>query len=66
MRPGEDELIGQLRGDLISALGTVADDAATQDRARALFADYEKNRDSVDRNLGPGFGGDSFAYRWYG
>ena len=53
VRPGEDELIGQLRGDLISALGTVADDAATQDRARALFADYEHNRDSVDRNLLP-------------
>ena len=53
MRPGEDELIGQLRGDLISALGTVADDAATQDRARALFADYEHNRDSVDHNLLP-------------
>ena len=53
MRPGEDELSSQLRGDLIRALGTVADDPVTQDRARALFAAYEKNPDSVDRNLIP-------------
>jgi puromycin-sensitive aminopeptidase len=53
VRPGEGELESQLRGDLIGALGTVADDAATQDRARLLFADYEKNRESVDRNVIP-------------
>ncbi|MGZ8530036.1 MAG: M1 family metallopeptidase [Candidatus Binatia bacterium] len=49
----EGELESQLRGDLIGALGTVADDAAAQDRARLLFADYEKNRESVDRNVIP-------------
>ncbi|MGZ8518859.1 MAG: M1 family metallopeptidase [Candidatus Binatia bacterium] len=53
VRPGEGELESQLRGDLIGALGTVADDAAAQDRARLLFADYEKNRESVDRNVIP-------------
>jgi puromycin-sensitive aminopeptidase len=49
----EGELESQLRGDLIGALGTVADDAAAQDRARLLFADYEKNRESGDRNVIP-------------
>ena len=53
VRPGEDELSSQLRGDLIRALGTVADDSVTQDRARALLAAYEKNPDAVDRNLTP-------------
>ena len=43
----------QLRGDLIRALGTVAEDPVTQDRARALFAAYEKTPDSVDRNSIP-------------
>jgi puromycin-sensitive aminopeptidase len=50
---GESELASQLRGDLIGALGTVADDKTTQERARELFAGYEKNPDSVDRNLLP-------------
>jgi len=53
VRPGESELEGQLRGDLIGALGIVANDGATQDRARALFGDYQKNRESVDRNVIP-------------
>ena len=53
VRPGEGELESQLRGDLIGALGILANDAATQDRARVLFADYEKNSESVDRNVIP-------------
>ncbi len=53
VRPGEDELSSQLRGDLIRALGTVAEDPVTQGRARALFAAYEKTPDSVDRNSIP-------------
>lgn len=53
VRPGEGELDSQLRGDLIGALGILANDPATQDRARILFADYEKNSDSVDRNVVP-------------
>ena len=53
VRPGEGELESQLRGDLIGALGILANDAATQDYARVLFADYEKNSESVDRNVIP-------------
>jgi puromycin-sensitive aminopeptidase len=53
VKSGESELTSQLRGDLIGALGTVAADQATQERARELFVAYEKNTDSVDRNLIP-------------
>jgi puromycin-sensitive aminopeptidase len=37
--PGESELTGQLRGDLLRALGTVGDDAKVQARAAELFAE---------------------------
>jgi len=53
VKTGESDLTSQLRGDLIGALGTVADDKPTQERARELFAAYEKNGDAVDRNLIP-------------
>ncbi|MBM2803998.1 MAG: putative aminopeptidase [Deltaproteobacteria bacterium] len=53
VKAGESELASQLRGDLIGALGTLADDKPTQARARALFAAYETNADVVDRNLIP-------------
>lgn len=52
-KKGESELESQLRGDLIAALGTVAQDKACQARARELYAQYEKSPDSVDRNLVP-------------
>ena len=52
-RAGEAELEGQLRGDLIAALGTLGDDKGCQERARALFADYEKYSNAVDRNVVP-------------
>lgn len=52
-RANESELESQLRGDLIGALGTVANDTATQDRARVLFANYEKDSGAVDRNVVP-------------
>jgi puromycin-sensitive aminopeptidase len=52
-KPGESELTSQLRGDLIGALGTVANDRACQERARKLFTQYENSPDSVDRNLIP-------------
>jgi len=51
--PGEPELESQLRGDLIGALGILANDTAAQDRARILYADYEKDIESVDRNVIP-------------
>ncbi len=37
-RPGEDELMGQLRGDLLRALGTLGNDKATQTKAAEVFA----------------------------
>jgi puromycin-sensitive aminopeptidase len=53
VQKGESELVSQLRGDLIGALGTLAEDQETQKRARQLFAAYENHADSVDRNLIP-------------
>jgi puromycin-sensitive aminopeptidase len=52
-KKGESELASQLRGDLIGALGTVADDQACRERAKQLFRQYENSPDSVDRNLIP-------------
>ncbi|HEU4343354.1 MAG TPA: M1 family metallopeptidase, partial [Candidatus Binatia bacterium] len=52
-REGESELQSQLRGDLIAALGILGEDRACQERARRCYADYEKNANSVDRNLVP-------------
>jgi puromycin-sensitive aminopeptidase len=43
---GESELTGQLRGDLLRALGTVGDDANVQARAAELFANS-----SLDANV---------------
>jgi puromycin-sensitive aminopeptidase len=39
-QPGESELTGQLRGDLLRALGTVGDDTNIQARAAELFAGH--------------------------
>ena len=52
-RQGESDLESQLRGDLINALGTLGDDKCCQERARELFALYEKSPDIVERNLIP-------------
>jgi puromycin-sensitive aminopeptidase len=52
-REGEPALISQLRGDLIGALGAVAEDKQCQERARELYAQYEKDSDSVEPNLVP-------------
>jgi puromycin-sensitive aminopeptidase len=52
-RKGESELVSQLRGDLIGALGTLANDVSCQQQGRELFAQYEKNPTAVDRNLIP-------------
>ena len=52
-KEGETELERQLRGDLINALGTVGEDKACQERARELYAQYEKDPTSVERNLVP-------------
>jgi puromycin-sensitive aminopeptidase len=49
----ESELERQLRGELIGALGTVADDRACQQRAREIYLRYEKDPTTVERNLVP-------------
>ena len=52
-KEGEPELESQLRGELIAALGTLAEDRACQEQARRHYAAYEKDPKSVDRNLVP-------------
>jgi puromycin-sensitive aminopeptidase len=52
-RPGEDALTGQLRGDLLRALGTLGDDPATQAKARELYVRYREDEAAVDPNVLP-------------
>ena len=52
-RGGEDDLVKQLRGDLLRALGTVGNDRAAQARASALYAESRKNPAAVDPNVLP-------------
>jgi puromycin-sensitive aminopeptidase len=49
----ETDLQSQLRGELIAALGTLAEDKACQTRARDLYTEYEKDPSAVERNLVP-------------
>jgi puromycin-sensitive aminopeptidase len=68
-RPDEDELTRQLRGDLLRALGTLGNDAATQARAAELYAAHEKKQTEVDANVLPALiaicatAGDEARYR---
>lgn len=50
---GEDALVGQLRGELLDALGTLGNDRFTQAEARARYAAYKSDSASVDPNLIP-------------
>ena len=52
-KEGEPELVRQLRGELINALGVVGEDRACQERVRELCAQYEKDADAVEPNLVP-------------
>ncbi len=52
-KSGESELVRQLRGTLIGALGTLGDDPEIYRRARDLYARFEDNPDSADRDLMP-------------
>jgi puromycin-sensitive aminopeptidase len=49
-RAGEFELTGQLRGELLRALGTLGDDPATQAEARRIFAAMEEGQ-AVDPSV---------------
>jgi puromycin-sensitive aminopeptidase len=51
--PGESELMRQLRGMLIGSLGTLGDDREVQNRARELYARFETDPASADRDLMP-------------
>ena len=50
---GENDLIRQLRSELIGALGRLGNDAATQGRAAELYAAARNNPSAVDPNLLP-------------
>ncbi|MGH7961619.1 MAG: M1 family metallopeptidase, partial [Candidatus Binatia bacterium] len=52
-QPGEHELISQLRGELLGALGTLGEDATTQAEARSRYGQYKTDRNAVDRNIVP-------------
>ena len=52
-QPGESELTGQLRSELIGALGRLGNDSETQARAAELYATARKDSAAVDPNLFP-------------
>ncbi len=52
-RPGESDLIRQLRGDLLGALGRLGNDAATQDEATERYQRYRKDPAAADSNVVP-------------
>jgi puromycin-sensitive aminopeptidase len=52
-KSGESELVRQLRGTLIGTLGTLGDDQEIHKRARDLYARFEDNPESADRDLMP-------------
>ncbi len=52
-RPGESELIRQLRGDLLGALGRLGNDVATQQEAAERYQRYRKDSATVDPNIVP-------------
>jgi puromycin-sensitive aminopeptidase len=51
--PGETDLVRQLRGDLIRAMGTLGNDAAAQARAAELYAASLVDARAVDPNVLP-------------
>jgi puromycin-sensitive aminopeptidase len=52
-RPGESELVRQLRGDLLRAVGTLGNDGAVQARAAELYARALADPGAVDPNVLP-------------
>ncbi len=51
--PGESDLVRQLRGDLVGALGKLGNDARTQQLALGRYRAYVVDPSSVDPNLIP-------------
>jgi len=52
-KPGEDELVRQLRGELIGALGKLGNDRATQAQAAEQYQRYRADHSCVDPNVIP-------------
>jgi puromycin-sensitive aminopeptidase len=50
---GESDLLRQLRGDLLGALGRLGNDVATQQEATDRYQRYQKDRTTVDPNIVP-------------
>ncbi|MBX3319229.1 MAG: M1 family metallopeptidase [Nitrospira sp.] len=51
--PGESDLVRQLRGDLLSALGRKGNDPATQQQAVERYRKYRNDPSVVDSNIVP-------------
>ena len=51
--PEESELVRQLRGDLLRAMGVLGNDPVTQERARELYARQRTGGGAVDANVLP-------------
>ncbi|HSA60692.1 MAG TPA: M1 family metallopeptidase [Nitrospiraceae bacterium] len=52
-RTGENDLLRQLRGELIGALGKLGNDPATQEQAEEHYRQYRKDPATVDPNIVP-------------
>jgi puromycin-sensitive aminopeptidase len=52
-KPGESDLVRQLRGDLIGALGKLGNDPSTQQEAAELYQRYRKDPATADSNVVP-------------
>ncbi|HWV46209.1 MAG TPA: M1 family metallopeptidase [Nitrospira sp.] len=52
-KPGESDLVRQLRGDLLGALGRLGNDAATQQEAANRYRRYRKDPTTIDQNVVP-------------
>ena len=52
-RPGESDLVRQLRGDLLGALGKLGNDTAIQQQAGERYDRYRKDPAVVDSNVVP-------------
>jgi puromycin-sensitive aminopeptidase len=67
-KPGEDDLIRQLRGELVAAMGRLGNDPAAQTRAAELYETAKQDPTAVDPNLLPAlvsilaFTGDAARY----
>lgn len=50
---GESTLAGQLRGEVLGALGTIGNDAPTQAHARSLYDQYKERPETIDGDVLP-------------